>query len=533
MSSVRKTIILSILVIFGPRSFSPAWAEQEGDQIAEPYKPAVVQVSTQFESGEEVGFGFVIGERDNLLYVITANHVVRSRHSDINTANVSLRFYHDPGSRPVEAELLQARHERLDLALLRVPIPDRLNLYWQSLYDCRRFERGERTWFIGREGHWFVPTDNEAGSIYESEPDLDGYIEFGIPSAKPGTSGAPLITRGGVIGMITDDAGSNARAVAVRFIRKFVRENRVPWNVADCQGAATSPPPDNREPKPGTVFRNTLRDGSKGPEMVVIAKRSFRMGSPDDEKGRASVEGPQHQVTISKPFAMSRYEVTVDDFKQFVEATGYRTEAEQDAGCGTWEGDKWKKDTDRNWQKPGFNQTDRHPVVCVSWNDGRAYTAWLKSQTGKPVWLPSEAEWEYAARAGSIQSRYWGDNPDDACRYENVEDRTAKERLSRLLIHECSDSFVFTAPAGSFEPNDFRLNDMLGNVWEWAEDCWHENYEGAPTDGGSWASGSCELHVVRGGSWVFDPRMVRSAFRGVSMPDRRYGLVGFRLAQDL
>jgi len=224
----------------------------------------VVQVSTRLSNGEdESGFGFVVGERDNLLYVITANHMVRAGRPDIDTLAVRLRFSHDPWSRPVEAELLQARHRRLDLALLRVPIPDGLSLSWRVLHFCTRMERGEKAWFIGREQEWFVPTDAEAGAIHEPEPDLDGYIEFGISSVKPGSSGAPVMTRRGLIGMITDDDVTDARAVAVQFIRRFAREHRVPWALSDCRGAPAPSPTDYGELKPDTDLRNTLKDASQ------------------------------------------------------------------------------------------------------------------------------------------------------------------------------------------------------------------------------------------------------------------------------
>ena len=255
-------VIVLILVSFAPQTMSPAEAAEEGDRIADPYKPSVVQITTLLEGGQKSGFGFVVGKKKDLLYIITANHVVRSEHSDSTTPQIHLRFYEDASGPPIDAELLQVTHRRLDLALLRAPIPRRFNINWGNIHHCTQFTRGEKAWFIGREQDWFVPTDNEAGSIHGDEPDIDGYINFGIYSVKPGTSGAPLITRRGIIGMITQDAVSDSRAVAVQFIRKFVEENRLPWDFPSCedrrepdqqQEPARSREPDRlQEPKTGS-----------------------------------------------------------------------------------------------------------------------------------------------------------------------------------------------------------------------------------------------------------------------------------------
>jgi formylglycine-generating enzyme required for sulfatase activity len=175
-------------------------------------------------------------------------------------------------------------------------------------------------------------------------------------------------------------------------------------------------------------------------------------------------------------------------------------------------------------------------VIDVSWNDAREYVAWLSSKTGEKYRLPSEAEWEYAARAGTTTERFWGNSHVEACRYANVYDESGKRAETRPWpSHECDDGYAWTAPVGSFQPNAFGLEDMLGNVWEWTEDCWNETYEGAPTDGGAWTRGDCGRHVVRGGSWRNDPIAVRSAFRGIEPPgaEPRHNFVGFRPAMTL
>jgi formylglycine-generating enzyme required for sulfatase activity len=174
----------------------------------------------------------------------------------------------------------------------------------------------------------------------------------------------------------------------------------------------------------GKFFRDRLKDGSQGPEMVRIKGGSFRMGDIQGEG--LDREKPVHSVSVAR-FAMGRYEVTVGEFRQFVNATGYKTDAEKQGSCWTYAGG-WKKVKGANWRKPKFSQTDTHPVVCVSWNDATAYAAWLSQQTGHTYRLPTEAQWEYAARAGTTTSRYWGNNPNEACRYANVHDNTSKQK---------------------------------------------------------------------------------------------------------
>mgnify|MGYP001225663301 CR=1 FL=1 len=288
--------------------------------------------------------------------------------------------------------------------------------------------------------------------------------------------------------------------------------------------------------KPGTVFK----DCSECPEMVAIPAGSFEMGSPASEEGRFDDEGPVHGVRIGQAFALGKTEVTVADFRAFVRSTAYRSDAEKNAGekpgCYAWDTSdgKWDWRSGRYWDDPGFSQSDKHPVVCVSWNDARAYVAWLKQKTGQEYRLPSEAEWEYAARGGTRTARYWGDNPNDACRYANVADKTAGPNGHKWTTkHDCSDGYFFTAPVGSFEANKFKLHDMIGNAWEWVEDCWHNSYTGAPSDGRAWTESTCVGRVLRGGSFFNSPQFARAAFRYRSPSDRDYYGIGFRLARTL
>ncbi len=270
------------------------------------------------------------------------------------------------------------------------------------------------------------------------------------------------------------------------------------------------------------------------PEMVAIPAGSYRMGDlsgegDDDEK-------PVHKVSLSS-FMLSRYEVTVGQFKAFVESSGYKTDAEKNAGaksgCRTWEEGEWVWREGRNWRGPGFDQSDRHPVVCVSWRDSKAYINWLNMQTEGRYRLPSESEWEYAARAGSSDKYSFGNDADQLCEHGNVADKTKSSRnTSWKNKADCNDGYYFTAPVGTHAVNEFGVNDLHGNVWEWLEDRWHESYKGAPSDGGAWLSGDSSHRVLRGGAWVDRPAWVRSANRFRDISDYRFSFIGFRLAQD-
>jgi formylglycine-generating enzyme required for sulfatase activity/uncharacterized caspase-like protein len=260
------------------------------------------------------------------------------------------------------------------------------------------------------------------------------------------------------------------------------------------------------------------------PELVVVPAGSFTMGSPKGEKDRIETEGPQHLVTISKPFAVGKFHVTVDQFAAFVRETGYYDVASK---CESFEG---SKPQDRSWRSPGFAQEGSHPVVCVSWDAAKAYVDWLAKKTGRPYRLLSEAEWEYAARGRTSPGaypRFWfGNDEKILCRYGNFWDQ--KGGYNRAL---CNDRYANTSPAGHYEPNSFGLYDMFGNAWQWMADCWHHDYSGAPADGSAWTTGCPEIaHVVRGGSWDGSPGSIRAASRIVHALGNN---VGFRVARTL
>ena len=268
-----------------------------------------------------------------------------------------------------------------------------------------------------------------------------------------------------------------------------------------------------------------FRDCPECPEMVVVPSGSFLMGSPDTEQGRFDNEGPVHRVAIGSPFAVGVYEVTVAEFGRFVDATGHSV----GNACYVWIGNNAELKNGLGWRNPGFSQGDSHPAVCVNWEDAKAYVAWLSRKTGERYRLPSESEWEYAARAGTRTARWWGEGDSGQCTHANGVDASTGFDWGI----GCSDGHSRTAPVGRFRANAWGLHDVLGNAWEWTEDCWNGSYRSAPSDGSAWEYGDCNVRVLRGGSWYNIPRFLRSAFRTGMITGLRDYSSGFRVARTL
>ncbi|WP_020394300.1 SUMF1/EgtB/PvdO family nonheme iron enzyme [Thiolinea disciformis] len=306
-----------------------------------------------------------------------------------------------------------------------------------------------------------------------------------------------------------------------------------PTNLAEATSQLPTPAPAAIEPVTTTIPL---------PEMLPIKGDTFTMGCKD---GRDDVEGgceadekPPRTVQIAD-FALSRTEITRGQFRAFVEATGYKTTAEKEGACGgdkTGKGD-WGYVEGNYWQKVGFEQTDDHPVVCVSWDDAQAYVQWLNEvDAGKNYRLPTEAEWEYAARGGNQKNAYpWGQDGSGqlACQGANLADQVLKKHYPNWswTVANCEDGYVYTAPTGQFDSNGYGLKDMHGNVFEWVQDCYHGSYDKAPKNGGVWQEDSCEKRVLRGGSWGSKPRSARSAIRFWFVPTDRDFNIGFRISR--
>lgn len=295
--------------------------------------------------------------------------------------------------------------------------------------------------------------------------------------------------------------------------------------------------PDTVSLDSGSVFR----DCTSCPEMVVVPAGTFVMGSPESEKGRlravydergtavrwtwvderelqveegerlVAVEGPQRYVTFQSPFAVGIYEVTFDEWDACARA----------GGCGGVIPDN------EGWGR------GRRPVINVNWDEAQAYVRWLSNETGHEYRLPSEAEWEYVARAQTETARYWGESSSEQCRYANGADALALAANPDWRTVSCSDGHLGTSLAGSYEANAFGLYDVLGNVWEWTQDCWNERYSGGPVDGSAWESGDCSTRVQRGGGWGSQPEQLRSANRVRESPGQRFNNTGFRVARSV
>ena len=281
-------------------------------------------------------------------------------------------------------------------------------------------------------------------------------------------------------------------------------------------------------PAAATPFPGTLiRDCSTCAAMIVLPAARFQQGFAATDRGSVPYEKPQHWVNIVRPFAMSTDLVTVEEYRQFIDATGRDMQ-----GCDTYDG-SWTHRPENNWQNPGFAQSGLHPVTCVSWNDAVAYVQWYSTRTGHQYRLPSASEWEYAARAGGETVYPWASTGSNACAFANVADASATRRYPGWMAFACDDGYANTSPVGSFKANPLGLNDMLGNVFQWTLDCWHADYDGAPVDGSARADGDCSERELRGGSWFTSPSLVRANYRNHFAADYRTSSVGIRLVRDI
>jgi formylglycine-generating enzyme required for sulfatase activity len=263
------------------------------------------------------------------------------------------------------------------------------------------------------------------------------------------------------------------------------------------------------DPAPGSAFR----DCPTCPEMMVVPAGEFVMGSPLSESGHTD-EKPQHKAVFAKDFAVGKFELTFEQWDACTAAG--RCPAAKDDGYGR----------------------GNYPVINISWAEAGAYAEWLSQKTGRACRLLSEAEFEYATRAGTTTPWFWGEAPDSwgsrkACEFANTHDEAGKEAHMMYVWsnHQCNDGYGENAPTGKYKPNAFGLHDMLGNVREWVADCHQPGYEGAPTDGSVRPHrGACEKRVVRGGAWVDGPSTSRSAYRYSEAEEFRNYQVGFRVA---
>ena len=298
-----------------------------------------------------------------------------------------------------------------------------------------------------------------------------------------------------------------------------------------------------------TEQKEIIVDCDQCPQLIKIMPGKFLKGSPEDVSGSRADERPLHRVNIDYSFLAGRYEVKRIEYQQFLDETGY----DMSGGCYGATENGIILGENLNWYDPGYEVSDDHPVVCVSWNDSKAYVKWLTLKTGFKYRLFSESEWEYIAKAGTNTIRFWGDI-EEGCDYANGADlditpeaflEEMKGRQSKIVlpdnwkVADCHDGFMTSAPVGSFKSNAFGIFDILGNVAEWVEDCWDDSYETSPRDGSPRLSGDCNRPILRGASYYDMPIYLRSSnhygfeSNQSENKDTRYINFGFRIMREL
>jgi formylglycine-generating enzyme required for sulfatase activity len=474
------------------------------------------------------GTGFIVKIDQRAAYILTASHVVEG-----GTAP-KVEFF-TQRDKLVSAQIAEGAEwgDAKGLALLIVPVPLPEGLTELRIDTNTRLDGGEPITVIGH------PASGSSWAV--SRGDINSrqgrVLYFSAPIDK-GNSGGPLLLGGTVVGIVTNKGSTFGEAVEALTIFAFLGGNDI-YRAPSSSTSRATPPPSVAPaaaalPPPTTTTISAVQAGqvfkdcADCPEMVVVPAGSFLMGSPESEQGRSKDEGPQHKVSIPRPLAIGRAEVTRAQFARFVADTGHKTEG----GCYAWDAKAFSSRADASWSNPGFAQSDDHPVVCVNWNDAKAYAQWLAKKTGKNYRLLSEAEWEYAARAGQTTARYWGETFDpEGCKYANIHDATAMKEAGWTSDARCDDKQAYTAPVRSYAANKFGLYDMIGNAWEWTEDCWNDSYSSAPENSDAWSKGECGRRVLRGGSWDGGPDNARSADRVRGGAGSRVVLIGFRLAR--
>jgi formylglycine-generating enzyme required for sulfatase activity len=375
-------------------------------------------------------------------------------------------------------------------------------------------------WRALRAGLAFDPEQRPptVGSLLRLLRDTDGVV-CATPGARMGDGQAAA--RQALLARQRREHEQQERAAreTLRRERREVLRQQLLARRAQQAEAGRAHAPRKTRADPPELLRDLFLDGAgAGPALVRIPAGAFQMGSSERERGVALVAGtrrhwlareaPPHPVVISRPFALGRYPVTVGEWREFVRATGWQRRGEVD------------------WAAPGFAQTDAHPVVGISWHDAQQYLAWLSERTGQRYRLPTEAQWEYACRAGTSAAFSFGDTiTTDLANYDG---RGAYDGGRRGVFRKG------TTAAGRFAPNAWGLCDMHGNVWEWVQDALHPNYDGAPRDGSAWEEGGDpDRRILRGGCWLYHPRYLRAALRNGFSARLCSDVIGFRVARDL
>ena len=279
---------------------------------------------------------------------------------------------------------------------------------------------------------------------------------------------------------------------------------------------------------------DTFKDCETCPEMTVIPSGKAMIGVEPYEANRKRGDADLREVNIKYALAVAKTETTRAQYREFMEESGHEMLTN---GCNTWGRNRilgYVKN--HRWDQPGYPQSETHPVVCVSYDDATAYTKWLAEKTSKQYRLLSSTEFEYATRARTRGPWFWGSKNADACKYANVGDGLIRRNFTHAPVFNCEDKYEYTAPVGSFDPNPWGLHDMLGNVWEWTQDCLHRDQSNPPLDGRPWLAedgGECDRRIPRGGSWVSGTDWVRAGAQAGDRAEYHSQLLGFRVGLTL
>jgi len=496
---------------------SPGAGEQNIRAGANVVKPLMVMLTVTSGEFKTVGAGIIVGFDARALYVVTADHVAFPDPFEPDRApdEIVAGFWLRAGStHEARAEALLNRDRDIDLAVLRVPMDAEL----RALVETLPFERTRTPEAVRRqqEINTLATRLNDLGTIgnplgagwFTTDGDRflkpeEGDLRFASSWLMIGHSGGGLFSEDWhLVGMIkTHDPPSGVALGLDRIVARLSE-----WNIPVALQLHPIPPPDFR------VFK----DCAHCPEMVVVPAGRFVMGAELGRRRREANEDPAHEVMIARDFAVGRYEVTLGEYRAFVDATG----DDPERGCKVWNNGIREEDDDKDWRDPGYPVNDDQPVVCIGWDEAGAYTEWLSKITGHRYRLLSEAEWEYTARSGGATRFWWGDN----------------FVAGQANCWDCGSDWdnELAAPVGQFVPNYFGVYDMHGNAQEWVEDCWHDNYVGAPADGSAWQNdGGCKHRVKRGGTWNEPKDDIRSGNRNKDGADSHTSALGFRVARDL
>jgi formylglycine-generating enzyme required for sulfatase activity len=522
---VRSALLFCLMLLLGVDLIH---AQVSSGQDIARLQSGVVKITAKPPSGTtSIGTGFIVRLETNAAYIVTAAHVIAG------DPNPKVEFFTKQHVQ-FPAEVLPGAEGGDDvggLALLLVKGKENLPSGIGALPLASTSLMLEDMVMIGfplGAGPWHV-TKGNIGS-------RQGRTIYFDPRVDSGNSGGPIIQKGKVVGVVMA-ARSSGQGITVRGVQDYIEGFGITAQErtsAASMAAESSPPPAAKakpEPRPMTQDREVT--GKDGAPMVLIPAGEFQMGSPDGDGDKD--EHPRHRVALSA-FYLDKYEVTNRLFQQFVQQTSHRTTAEQEGKAYAMiAAGKWEEVSGAHWRKPEGGETvfdsnrEEHPVVSVSWEDTQAYCRW----TGKR--LPTEAEFEYATRAGTETKYWWGNGNPGSRRVANIGDESLKRQYSDWpwpIMTGYDDGSVRTAPVGSFEANPFGLHDMTGNVWEWTGDWYDEQYYGSRSPKNPKGPSKGDYRVLRGGSWVSGPDNVRSANRNGDTPAYRYFNIGFRCAQD-